>query len=138
MIITLDELKGNVGRLIRFIDENRIETHRDLQRFSGRRYFMRDKKPDFVEVLDKCLIDFTNSRIISYVSPLIQGVPIEGRFNLDKKKSMVIVKSNASISNYSPLAQDSFGNLIQYREIMNIDFLGFRRELEFLEGLVSI
>src|SRR3989344_8377979 len=97
MIITFDELKGNAWRTIRFLDDNRIENLNDLERVSGRRYQIEDKKPDYIEVCERGLVDFTRARVISYVSPLIQGIPIEGRFNLDRKKSLIIVKADGLI-----------------------------------------
>ena len=134
MKISKEELGRTSKGLIDFLDENNLNSVRDIEKLLGRRFVV-NKKLDYVNIELRPSNFGTSAHTISYIVPYLQGIPLEIKINQVLSYSQLIIKAYEEIDGYMPFSTDIFDNIIQARRIEGADMNSIRSELKNICGL---
>lgn len=135
MEITKKVIRGAAKRLIKFFDKRKIDSPNKLDALIGKSFPLRDSLQYSIDISLRPSNDRTLAYTISYVSPTLNGIPLEVKINQQLNYSIVIVKMMKNLENYSVFSIDEFRNLRQCKLIKSCDIIEVSEELRYLSRI---
>ncbi|MEK6912619.1 MAG: hypothetical protein AABX26_01530 [Nanoarchaeota archaeon] len=129
-IVTKTEIKRIAGRVLDFLESQKIGSVEDLEKKVGLSLGVADKPGDVITVENRPSNENTTACTISYITSGY-GIPMEARLNTKLHYTKITIKGKFQSRSYTPFSYDTFGNLVQGRELeCSIDAL--KESLEHL------
>lgn len=128
--ITREEIKDIAKEVLSFLERNGINDVSDLERRVGTVSGVANKPGDVITVENRPSNENTTACTISYITSGY-GIPMEARLNTKLHYTKITIKGKFQSRSYTPFSYDTFGNLVQGRELeCSIDAL--KESLEHL------
>lgn len=134
MKIYIRDLKKFAAEFLRILEDQKIESTKDLEGLIGQQFRIENQIQDFISFENRPSNLNTMAYTISYTKPGT-GIPIELKINSSLNYSQIIIKAQEVIYSYLPFMIDTFENFIQNKVLDSSDILILKKEVVRLTQL---